>query len=215
MKLAQLQQNPNNPRQIKKKAVEKLTTKIIKGYTLPEYKKIAYDSANGNVILAGNQRHQVFSLISEMSEEELRAIVNTTLEEKSDQDAAFTIFDKIRKTKAIPKKWVYDAATLSQEQKDQLVIVDNVHDGDWDTDILANVWQDSDALQWVDIKLPNVDVDFSKKNEEIDIDSFENNVSIVLNYTLEEYEIVREELFKYGNTPEQAIWNLLKLGDEK
>jgi DNA modification methylase len=52
------------------------------------------------------------------------------------------------------------------------VIVDNVHDGDWDTDILANVWQDSDALQWVDIKLPNVDFnigggedDFEAKDE--------------------------------------------------
>jgi hypothetical protein len=210
MKLAQLKQNPSNPRTIKEKAFYTLLEKIIKGYQLPEYKRIAYDSSQENIILAGNQRHQVFNLIAEMSEIELKKTIEKHLESSEDQDAAFAIFDKVRKSKALPKKWVFDAAKLSDAQKEQLVIIDNVNDGDWDTELLANLWQDSEALKWVDIKLPNVDVDFEGEGES-EQDQAIVKRSILLEYTDEEHEIVTKELRKHGDTLEDALWNVLKL----
>jgi hypothetical protein len=42
-------------------------------------------------------------------------------------------------------------------------------------------------------------------------DDFEGLEKIVLNYTQQEYEIVKQELLKHGKTYEAAVWNLLGL----
>jgi hypothetical protein len=53
--------------------------------------------------------------------------------------------------------------------------------------------------------------DYSGKNKEIDTDDFEDKCSITLNYTMEEFHQVKAELSKIAATPEQAVWQLLKL----
>ena len=53
-----------------------------------------------------------------------------------------------------------------------------------------------------------------RKGEDIAKDEFEDKCTIVLNYTLEEYEKVKSALFKIAPTPEQAVFKLLKLDDE-
>ena len=54
-------------------------------------------------------------------------------------------------------------------------------------------------------------VDFSEKNKEIDTDEFSNKCSIILTYTMQEYEQVKTALYKIAETPEQAVWKLLNL----
>lgn len=53
--------------------------------------------------------------------------------------------------------------------------------------------------------------DYSDKNKEIDVDGLDEKMKIVLEYTMEEYELVKRELSKHGQSPEAAIWNLLNL----
>jgi len=52
-------------------------------------------------------------------------------------------------------------------------------------------------------------IDYSNKNEEIDIDSLDTEMIIKLKYTEEEYNLVKDQLSKIASTPEQAVWKLL------
>lgn len=95
-----------------------------------------------------------------------------------------------------------------QKQK-EFIIKDNVSFGEWNHEQLANEW-DAIELQAWGLELPvNVDVDYSEKNKEIDIDALDEQMTIKLNYTSDEYWIVKEQLSKIASTPEQAVWKLL------
>lgn len=95
-----------------------------------------------------------------------------------------------------------------QKQK-EFIIKDNVSFGEWNHEQLANEWDAIELEDW-GLELPvNVDVDYSEKNKEIDIDALDEQMTIKLNYTSDEYWIVKEQLSKIASTPEQAVWELL------
>jgi hypothetical protein len=95
-----------------------------------------------------------------------------------------------------------------QKQK-EFIIKDNVSFGEWNHEQLANEWDAIELQEW-GLELPvNVDVDYSGKNKEIDIDALDEQMTIKLNYTSDEYWIVKEQLAKIASTAEQAVWKLL------
>jgi ParB-like chromosome segregation protein Spo0J len=97
----------------------------------------------------------------------------------------------------------------TEEQKNEFLIKDNVGFGEWDWDSLANEW-DSEKLDDWGLDIPNFNnVDYSEKNEEIDIDSLDETMTIKLNFTETEYWTVKQQLSEIAATPEQAIWKLL------
>ena len=112
--------------------------------------------------------------------------------------------------KEVPTEWIKPAKDLTEEQKKEFIIKDNVGFGNWDFDVLANEW-DSDLLEgWgLDIYIP----------EEIDLDDFfdttdddpeaENVNKIILEYTESEYEIVMDKFKEIGGSKEKIIYNLL------
>jgi ParB-like chromosome segregation protein Spo0J len=97
----------------------------------------------------------------------------------------------------------------TEEQKNEFLIKDNVGFGEWDWDQLANEW-DAEKLDDWGLDIPNFNnVDYSEKNEEIDIDSLDETMTIKLNFTETEYWTVKQQLSEIAATPEQAIWKLL------
>ena len=48
----------------------------------------------------------------------------------------------------IKESYFSDGSAWSEEQKRQFVITDNISDGDWDYDILANQWSDLPLEEW-------------------------------------------------------------------
>jgi len=97
----------------------------------------------------------------------------------------------------------------SEEQKAEFLIKDNVGFGEWDWDILANEWDEEQLEDWgLDLPIFN-DEDYSGKNQEIDVDLYENEMIIKLKYSEEDYNLVREQLSKIASTPEQAVYKLL------
>lgn len=54
-----------------------------------------------------------------------------------------------------------------------------------------------------------VDFDYSDKNKEIDVNDFADEMVINLKYTEEDYNLVKEQLSKIAETPEQAVFKLL------
>ena len=53
------------------------------------------------------------------------------------------------------------------------------------------------------------DVDYSGKNQEIDVDLYDNEMIIKLKYSEDDYNLVRDQLSKIASTPEQAVYKLL------
>lgn len=68
---------------------------------------------------------------------------------------------------------------MTDKEYDQVLLMDNTHFGEWDTDILANEF-DVDDLKFadVDFKLPEIldPEDYGDKNSEIDTDNFGNDL---------------------------------------
>ena len=104
---------------------------------------------------------------------------------------------------------VKQAKELTEEQKKEFIVKDNVGYGEWDWDDLANNWDEQLLTEW-GLDIPNFDTgSFANQNKELSLDDVSNSMSINLKYTEEEYYIVKEQLLKIASTPEQAIWKLL------
>ena len=111
--------------------------------------------------------------------------------------------------KEVPDEWVKRAEELTEEEKQRFIIADNVGFGDWDWDALGNDWDAEQLTDW-GLEIPGwKEEDYSDKNKEIDADDFEDKMIIKLQYTEDEYRIVKEQLSKVAQTPEQAVWKLL------
>ena len=105
--------------------------------------------------------------------------------------------------------FILKAEDLTEQQKDEFIVKDNVGFGEWDWDILANEW-DTDKLQDWGLNIPIYnEVDYSGKNQEIDVDTYEDEMIIKLKYSEDDYNLVREQLSKIAATPEQAVYKLL------
>lgn len=115
--------------------------------------------------------------------------------------------------KEIPSEWVKRASELTEDEKRQFIIKDNVGFGEWDWDLLQAEWGVDELGEWgldvVSNDFDNVDLDYSDKNKEIDLDEFSSNMILKLEYTEEDYNRVRDKLMELGATPEQAVYKLL------
>jgi ParB-like chromosome segregation protein Spo0J len=109
---------------------------------------------------------------------------------------------------------VIHANNLTEEKKKEFIVKDNVGFGEWDWDVLANEWDTQLLQDWgLDVWKADSDLglgDFFK--EESNKEQEQNTMNkIILEYTEEEFLIVKEELSKIAATPEQAVWKLLNL----
>ena len=113
----------------------------------------------------------------------------------------------------VEEAWVKRSSDLTEDEKKRFIIADNVAFGEWDWDTLANDWEVVDLEAW-GMEIPQfnneVDTDYSDKNKEIDVEELEGLMAINLKYTEEDYWKVKEQLSKIAQTPEQAVWKLLR-----
>ena len=102
---------------------------------------------------------------------------------------------------------------LNEDDEKELNIRLNANTGSWDWDTLANDWEVVDLEAW-GLEIPQFDergeIDYSDKNKEIDVEELEGLMAINLKYTEEDYWKVKEQLSKIAQTPEQAVWKLLR-----
>ena len=105
--------------------------------------------------------------------------------------------------------WI-EVADLTEQQKKEFTIKDNVGFGEWEWDMLANEWEQTELEGWGLDGFPFEDnKNYSDKNKEIDIDAFDDQMIIKLKYSEDDYWKVKEQLSKIASTPEQAVWKLL------
>ena len=112
------------------------------------------------------------------------------------------------KYKDIPEEWVKKATELTEDEKKRFIILDNKPFGEWDYEMLGNLYDMADLIDW-----GFQDWEFNGgakiENTEIDTNALNDNLVIKLEYSQSEYEIVMRQLKKHGKTPEAAVWKLL------
>lgn len=162
MKLSQLHPNngqiegvPTNPRYISKEDFGKLKKSITSFVKMMALRPIVVDE--GMNILGGNMRYQALCKLAE--EGAVAPILG-----KDGEVAEYYKFDG-----EIPDEWVAIAKNLTPEEKREFVIKDNVEQGQWDFDALANEWDEVLLDEW-GVKWGNtqgVDVDGEESEDEI------------------------------------------------
>ena len=113
------------------------------------------------------------------------------------------------KMKEVP---VIVAKGWTDEQKNEFVIKDNVSSGEFDFDVLANEWDIPELEEW-GLDLPSFETDetdYSEKNKELDLNDFENQkYTIKLEFTEDDYNLIKERLQELGQTPEKILYDAL------
>jgi hypothetical protein len=207
MKLKDLKTNAKNPRILKDARFKKLLNKVLCYPNLLSKNKLTYDSSNVNTVLGGNQRlatlnYIVKSISTKQLEDSVKAAQKALgLENELLLNNSIAIFTEIKETKSIPSEWVQDVQGLSEDEKQAFILIDNLNDGEWDLDEIANKW-DIDTGEWglVSWNDFNTDdeVDYSILDGEDDLSESVNDMSnsvkkaIQIEFDLEHYEAAYE-----------------------
>jgi hypothetical protein len=107
---------------------------------------------------------------------------------------------------------IIKASDLTEEQQREFIIKDNVGFGEWDWEQLKE-W-DSEELEAWGLDVPEFgeieNVDYSDKNKEFDANDFEDQkYTIKLEFTEDDYNLVKDKLQELGQSPEKILYDAL------
>ena len=152
--LSKIKANQQNPRIISESKLKKLINSLLVFPKMMSLRPITLDDKN--CVLGGNMRQTALGRIAQMTPEEL----HSHIEGLSD----FSELPEDRKSDVIafwdnflnkPQAEVQYASDMTEEEKRQFIIKDNVNYGDWDYDELDN-WDEAKLEDWgVDMTLPD------------------------------------------------------------
>ena len=80
----------------------------------------------------------------------------------------------------------------TEEQKRQFVVKDNLGYGDWDFDALSTDYDIGELEEW-GLDVPGME-DYSEKNEEIDVNDFEDEMVLKLKFNKDSFIDIQERL---------------------
>lgn len=171
VKLSALRLNDGNPRIIKDYKFQKLVKSLL---TFPEMLKLREVVCDETMlILGGNMRCRALMHIAQMTEQELKQELK-----KIDRDE-YT--DQWMRWHDCPMIDVKIAEGLSDEQKKEFIVKDNVGYGEWDWDMLANEWDMEDLKDWgVDMPVDwGNDAESKEMEKEAEEDDFDEEKDAV------------------------------------
>lgn len=226
IKLSQINVNSANPRTIKDGKFDKLVTSLLVLPKMLELRPIVVD--NTMTALGGNMRYRALCAIVDLNEHDIRTRLNTSKDfQAKTQAERDALVDYWLAWKDNPIAPVINASNLSDAEKREFIIKDNVSFGDWDYDALANEWESDDLNEWgVNVWGGNEsDVNVDDYGEEFtlpdgDISSTEHMGFVLTN---EQAELIREQLrivepmvedgdtFGNANKNGNSIYKIVKL----
>lgn len=158
--------NESNPRTISDKKFDALVDSILSFPTMLELRPVVVD--DNNVVLGGNMRARALMAIASMSLDGIGQRLGNISSFNSKTDNEQQIFlSNWAKWLKDPSVLVVNADKLSDNEKRQFIIADNVSFGEWDWDKLANEWDPSELDEWgLDTWQPADS--FDKEDEEAD-----------------------------------------------
>lgn len=194
VKLDAIRLNENNPRTIDTDAFNKLVDSVLIFPQMLELRPIVVDKEM--VILGGNMRTQALRFIAGMSYSDVVTRMNANPDfyklSQVEGDSAFLYWKQWLQA---PDATILRAENLTEEQKKQFIIKDNVPFGKWDMEKLANEFDMSELERWgVDLM-----IDFSDPEPENELDKVNND-----DFTHDEEEAAKEA----NITQPGDIWQL-------
>lgn len=167
VKLSQIHVNNANPRSIKDSKFDKLITSLLVLPKMLELRPIVVDSTM--TALGGNMRYRALCAIVDLDEQNIRERLEASKDYQAKTQAERNaLVDYWLAWKDNPTAPVINAANLSDAEKREFVIKDNVSFGEWDYDALANEWDTDDLNDW-GVNLPIIE-------SEINPDDFFENM---------------------------------------
>lgn len=154
LSLAKIKANQNNPRTISESKLKKLINSLLVFPKMMSLRPITIDE-NGYV-LGGNMRLTALGRIAQMQWEELQSLIESLPEFVELPDGGKEVLDFWEKFLSKPQIEVQQATqALTESEKKQFIIKDNVSFGDWDYDELEN-WDAEQLESWgVENQLPD------------------------------------------------------------
>ena len=147
VKLTQIEVNSANPRIISDDKFAKLVNSILVLPKMLEIRPIVVDDTM--VALGGNMRYRALMAIADMQPEELKdriaTVRNFQKKTQAEQDALIGFWERWQDN---PTTSIIKASELTDEEKQEFIIKDNVGFGEWDMDMLANEWDSDDLNDW-------------------------------------------------------------------
>lgn len=147
VKLSQVKTNTANPRTITSDKFNRLVDSILVLPKMLELRPIVVD--NKFVSLGGNMRNNALKAIAKMTPEEiatrLSSIADFQSKSKGERDKLVEWWGKWLES---PFAYIIKASELTEEERQQFIIKDNVSYGQWDYDMLANGFDNKKLESW-------------------------------------------------------------------
>ena len=118
---------------------------------------------------------------------------------------------KASKDAGFKEVWIEIAEGLTEEQEKEFIVKDNVGFGEWDWDMLGNVWDNAKLGEWgMDVWQPELDEVWNEKENENNTDYLEKYLNketgvLKISFLQDEYKEIVDEF--------TAILNKQKLND--
>mgnify|MGYP002650475590 FL=1 len=147
VKLTQVKANAANPRTITSDKFTKLVNSILVFPKMLELRPIVVD--NKMLSLGGNMRGNALKAISKMTPEEvatrLSSLADFQSKSKVERDKLVEYWGKWLEA---PFAYIIKASELTEDEKKQFIVKDNVSYGQWDYDLLANTFDNKKLEDW-------------------------------------------------------------------
>lgn len=153
LSLAKIKANQQNPRVISESKLKKLINSLLVFPQMMSLRPITVDDEN--YVLGGNMRLTALGRIAQMSWEELKSHVEALPEFADLPDGGKAVLDFWETFLSKPQAEVQYASQMTESERKQFIIKDNVSFGDWDYDELES-WDAAQLEDWgVDTQLPD------------------------------------------------------------
>jgi site-specific DNA-methyltransferase (adenine-specific) len=147
IKLTQININAANPRTISPEQQAKLVKSLLVFPEMLEIRPIVIDESY--TALGGNMRYRALTAISEMQPEDIERTLNDceTFDKKTDAEKTI-LLEHWQNWLLQPTAIIVRADKLTEAQKREFIIKDNVGYGEWDTKMLDEEWDAADLADW-------------------------------------------------------------------
>ena len=153
LSLAKIKANQQNPRTISESKLKKLINSLLVFPKMMSLRPITIDE--NNYVLGGNMRLTALGRIAQMTWEELQSLLESLPEFNDLPDGGHEVLEFWEQFLSKPQVEVQLANEMTESEKKQFIIKDNVSFGDWDYDELEN-WDAAQLEDWgVDAQLPD------------------------------------------------------------
>ena len=147
VKISQLQVNEQNPRTCTDKQFDKLVRSVITFPKMLEVRPIVV--GEGGVSLGGNMRLRALQAIATMTDVEIMSNIEQSAKYKDrtecERDALLRYWQKWQHDQMVS---VVRTDNMTEDERREFIIKDNVGFGAWDWDMLANDWDTDDLDDW-------------------------------------------------------------------